>query len=143
MNCNPSRECKKGTEIASSEGFAAQNVVKQLQRRDLGRMLACCYPDLLKESCRRPMNPYRSKPCRNLPNDIGWLMHELARQRYKDLRTDENGRVSLPCLIPGAQYKLFTFAFGDGRQMWRERKAFKVEAGQQTDLGIFVARRSE
>jgi hypothetical protein len=74
--------------------------------------------------------------------DIGWLMHELAPQRYRNLRTDNNGRISLPCLIPGARYKLFRYAFGDGRQLWRESKVFQVEPGQQLDLGVVVARRS-
>jgi len=86
--------------------------------------------------------PYDDHLVAGYPNDLGWEMAELAPQHYKTLQTDENGLVTLPCLIPGAQYKLFTFALGEGRQIWREQKAFRVDSGKNVDLGVVVARRS-
>jgi hypothetical protein len=72
---------------------------------------------------------------------IGWSMHDLAPERYKEMRTDAKGRVTLTTLIPGATYKLYVFSLGERRQMWREVKAFNVESGQNVDLGTVVARR--
>jgi hypothetical protein len=64
-------------------------------------------------------------------SDFAWMIN-LDHARYWDLRTDENGRVTLPTLVPGAQFRLLGNLPGQGiRDM---NRTFTVEAGQALDL---------
>jgi hypothetical protein len=66
-------------------------------------------------------------------------LHEELRQSdllgpdYRDLVTDEKGRVNVPCLIPGADYR---FLAGTNNH------PFTAEAGKTHDLGEIIFRRS-
>lgn len=74
------------------------------------------------------------------PDSIHWLMEELAYSKYRDLKTDKDGKIVFPCLIPGAQYVFYRFA-AERRRFYTEGKAFRIEPGQNIDLGTIVARR--
>jgi hypothetical protein len=63
----------------------------------------------------------------------------LDRLNYSNLRTDANGRVTLPALIPGATYRLMRWT-GDG---WVGGMDFTVEAGRTRRLPDLVMKRSE
>jgi hypothetical protein len=88
-----------------------------------------------------PAAPHDDYIMSGSPSDIGWSIGDLAAERYRDLRTDAQGRARLTTLIPGASHKVYVFALGQGRQAWREAKAFTVEPGQGLDLGTVVVRR--
>jgi hypothetical protein len=56
----------------------------------------------------------------------------LDPMRYNDRHTDDKGQITFPALIPGATYRI-TGGY-DPKEGFRF-KDFKVEAGQQLDLG--------
>jgi RNA polymerase sigma factor (sigma-70 family) len=62
----------------------------------------------------------------------------LDRLNYWDLKTDADGRVTLPALIPGATYRLSRWT-GDG---WGKGMEFTVEAGRTRNLPDLVMKRS-
>ena len=64
------------------------------------------------------------------------IMDNLDGNRYRDLRTDQDGRVTFPTLIPGARYYLIA---GEGD--WKGKRDFRVEAGRTTDLGEITIKR--
>jgi hypothetical protein len=59
----------------------------------------------------------------------------LARPHSVEVRTDAEGRVTLPCLIPGATYRIME---GQGKS-----KDFTAEAGKTLDLGDVAADQPE
>lgn len=52
---------------------------------------------------------------------ISWVMSTLNRSVYRHLKTDQNGVVRLPCLIPGAKYQVIQVS-----PVYREYKPFTV-----------------
>jgi RNA polymerase sigma factor (sigma-70 family) len=58
------------------------------------------------------------------------MMVNFDPQRYRALRTDAQGRVTFPTLIPGGTYHLMT-----GENLGTAKKEFTVKAGQTVDLG--------
>lgn len=74
---------------------------------------------------------------------IHWLKEEVAPSEYRSLKTNEQGEIVFLCLIPGAQYVFYTFNAGHERQFFKERKAFKIEPGENINLGTLVSRRQE
>lgn len=71
-------------------------------------------------------------------DSIHWAMEELASERYRKLSTDKDGNIVFPLLIPDAQYVLYTYNAGQDRMFFKERKRFKVAAGEQLDLGTIL-----
>ncbi|MEW6741894.1 MAG: carboxypeptidase-like regulatory domain-containing protein [Planctomycetota bacterium] len=67
-------------------------------------------------------------------DDLVWWMEPLDRDRYRSLRTDAEGRVTFPSLVPGALYKLMIIS----DKGWEPQRSFRVEAGQSLDLGDIV-----
>lgn len=78
----------------------------------------------------------------NNPDSIHWAMEELAYDRYQKLSTDKDGNIVFPLLIPDAQYVLYTYNAGQDRMFFKERKRFKVAAGEQLDLGTILTVRN-
>jgi hypothetical protein len=63
--------------------------------------------------------------------DFAWMMN-LDRARHRDLKSDKDGRLTLPTLIPGATLRLHGQPPGQGiRDM---NRTFVVEAGRTLDL---------
>jgi hypothetical protein len=58
-------------------------------------------------------------------------------QRYGALRTDGQGRVTFPTLIPGATYHLVA-----GENLGTANKEFTARAGQTVDLGDVAMKRT-
>ena len=50
-------------------------------------------------------------------------------------KTDEEGRVTFPALIPGAEYYVSAYVNGE-----RTQKTFKVQSGETVDLGEIVVK---
>jgi RNA polymerase sigma factor (sigma-70 family) len=63
----------------------------------------------------------------------------LDRVNYWTLRTDAEGRVTLPALIPGATYRLTRWT----GEEWVEDRDFTVEAGRTRKLDDLVMKRSQ
>lgn len=61
--------------------------------------------------------------------DVIWAAM-LDKERHGDLKTDANGKATLPSLIPGATYRISQFK--------GEAKDFSVEPGAAVDLGDVV-----
>jgi RNA polymerase sigma factor (sigma-70 family) len=66
------------------------------------------------------------------------LQANLDTERWRALRTDAEGRVTIPTLIPGGTYHLMT---GDG--LGTVKKEFTVKAGQVLDLGDVSMKRQD
>jgi hypothetical protein len=62
---------------------------------------------------------------------FGWDPNYFDTAHYRDLRTDTDGRVTFPTLIPGAPYKLVVFDVPTGAVV---KNDFTVEAGQELKL---------
>src|SRR5262249_26249425 len=63
----------------------------------------------------------------------------LDRLNYWDLRTDAEGRVTLPALIPGATYRLRRWT----GETWVTDRDFTVESGRTRSLPDLVMKRSQ
>jgi RNA polymerase sigma factor (sigma-70 family) len=64
----------------------------------------------------------------------------LDRDNYWDkVKTDAQGRVTFPALIPGATYRLGRFE----KDHWTLHKEFRVEPGRTVDLGDVVIKKDE
>ncbi len=63
----------------------------------------------------------------------------LDRLNYGELRTDADGRVTLPALIPGATYRLLRWT----GEAWVHGTDFIAEAGRIRSLPDLVMKRSE
>ncbi len=63
------------------------------------------------------------------------FMANLDPQRYRDLKTDANGRMTFPTLIPGATYRVEVF-----NQTVKTQIEFTVKPGEVRDLGELVIR---
>jgi hypothetical protein len=59
----------------------------------------------------------------------------LDRERYRDLKTDAEGRMTFPTLIPGATYRVIVF-----NQPVKTQIEFTVKPGEARDLGDLVIR---
>jgi protocatechuate 3,4-dioxygenase beta subunit len=70
-------------------------------------------------------------------DEIYW--QNMNRERDAEQRTDAEGRITLPALIPGAPYRIVTLE--KGRRA--TKKEFAVEAGKTFDLGDIVLQREE
>ena len=62
----------------------------------------------------------------------------LDRDRYRDLKTDTNGRMTFPTLIPGATYRIIVF-----NQPVKTEIEFTVKPGEAKDLGDLKIRNLE
>jgi RNA polymerase sigma factor (sigma-70 family) len=72
--------------------------------------------------------------------DRGSLVN-LDRHNYWDrLKTDANGRITFPALIPGATYQVERF---EKNNYWVLHKEFTVESGKTVDLGEVVIDQSK
>jgi hypothetical protein len=60
--------------------------------------------------------------------------------RYGNLRSDDQGRITLPNLIPGATFLLIGTRPNEG--IFNLNKEFRAEAGKTLDLGDVVFQRS-
>lgn len=71
-----------------------------------------------------------------LTADDEWIQN-LDRRHYWDMkRTDDQGRVSLPSLIPGALYRITDFSTVNDRDTGEQiRRDFRVKPGETLDLG--------
>ena len=54
----------------------------------------------------------------------------LDRDRYRDLKTDADGRMTFPTLIPGATYRISVY-----NQPVKTQIDFTVQPGETKDLG--------
>jgi hypothetical protein len=74
---------------------------------------------------------------------LDWWMVPLDRQRYGSLRTDGEGRITFPTLIPGAPYMLKLHDEPPvGPQQVKEKELdFTVQPGQTLDLGEITLKR--
>jgi RNA polymerase sigma factor (sigma-70 family) len=71
--------------------------------------------------------------------DEGWLMN-LDAQDYGDkVKTDAEGRITFPALIPGATYRVGRW----DRDRWRLHQEFRAETGKTIDLGDVVINKAE
>jgi hypothetical protein len=70
-------------------------------------------------------------------------MAHLDPKRHWSLRTDNDGRVVFPGLIPGAPYRLRIQddIFLKAEDVDEKEKAFLVQSGRQLDLGTVVVNR--
>ena len=59
----------------------------------------------------------------------------LDRERYRDLKTDREGRMTFPTLIPGATYRIPVY-----NQPVKTQIEFTVKPGEAKDLGDLVIR---
>src|SRR5262245_10405074 len=59
-------------------------------------------------------------------------------ERYRDIKTDANGRMTFPTLIPGATYRIIVF-----NQKEKTEIEFTVEPGEAKDLGDLKIRSLE
>ena len=62
----------------------------------------------------------------------------LDVDRYRDIKTDANGQVTFPTLIPGATYRIIVF-----NQKEKTEIQFTVEPGEAKDLGDLKIRNLE
>ena len=62
----------------------------------------------------------------------------LDVDRYRDIKTDANGRMTFPTLIPGATYRIIVF-----NQKEKTEIEFTVEPGEAKDLGDLKIRNLE
>ncbi len=62
----------------------------------------------------------------------------LDQDRYRDLKTDANGRMTFPTLIPGATYRIIVF-----NQPVKTEIEFTVKPGEAKDLGDLKIRNLE
>ena len=75
---------------------------------------------------------------------VRYGMWGLDSQRYRDLRTDDEGRVTFPTLVPGAPYKLF-IRDATKRELGKPEEKeidFTVQPDQDLDLGDIAVARS-
>ena len=65
------------------------------------------------------------------------LMPNVDRRHYDEtkLRTDAEGRITLPALIPGALYRLLDFSTVNDPKGEQLRRDFTVKSGEGIDLG--------
>ena len=56
-------------------------------------------------------------------------------ERYRDLKTDQEGRMTFPTLIPGATYRIVVL-----NQPVKTQIEFTVKPGEARDLGDLVIR---
>jgi beta-lactamase regulating signal transducer with metallopeptidase domain/uncharacterized GH25 family protein len=67
-----------------------------------------------------------------------YMMENADPDRYHDLQTDGDGRITFPSLIPGADYRLL--AWNQGKS-GNGKKDFTVRAGEMVELGEIKAER--
>jgi hypothetical protein len=75
---------------------------------------------------------------------LTWWVNPLDRQRYGSLRTDAEGRMTFPILIPEAPYmlELHDEPWGADKQQEKEFH-FTVQSGEVLDLGEIALKRPE
>jgi RNA polymerase sigma factor (sigma-70 family) len=67
------------------------------------------------------------------------IVNNLDRDRYAAVKADEEGRLTVPLLIPGAPYRI---TVGE-KDRWVDKRDFTVKAGETADLGELVLERRE
>ena len=65
-------------------------------------------------------------------------MQQPRRDRYRDIKTDADGRMTFPTLIPGATYRIVVV-----NQKEKTEIEFTVEPGEAKDLGDLKIRNLE
>jgi len=71
--------------------------------------------------------------------DEGWLMNLDPQDYGERLKTDAEGRITFPALIPGATYRLGRW----DSDRWRLHQEFRAESGKTIDLGDVVINKPE
>lgn len=66
------------------------------------------------------------------------IVANLDRERYRTVRTDKDGRVTFPTLIPGATYRVYVH-----NQPVKTQIEFTVQPGEAKDLGELVIRNAD
>ena len=74
---------------------------------------------------------------------LDWWVTAMDRSRYRTLRTDPDGRLTFPTLIPNASYllRLRDEPMVAGNQKEKEVE-FRVESGLTHDLGQITLKRT-
>jgi hypothetical protein len=69
------------------------------------------------------------------PWSDGDYLSRIDPERYADLVSDSQGRITFPALIPGASYRVVDMTTRDNPQGRQVRKEFVAAAGEAVELG--------
>jgi beta-lactamase regulating signal transducer with metallopeptidase domain len=107
-----------------------------------GKPVANRFPNFEILGTPGPSGNPRQKPPPSEPDaDAAYVVNVDRKHYWKGLRTDSEGRISLPNLIPGALYRISDFSTVNDDKGVQVRRDFTVKSGETLDLGDILMER--